>query len=141
MRRGSSGISTFSAALSTGIRLCIWKMNPIFSKRTRSIERRSVTSMPPTDTVPAVGRSIAPMRLSSVVLPEPDGPVTATNSPGAIARSTPSSATTRPSSNVRVTPAKRTSASLTAQRLHRPQVGRAHGRVDRGEDADERAVE
>ena len=39
---------------------------------------------------PLVGRSSAPSRLSSVDLPEPDGPTIATSSPRAIRRSTPS---------------------------------------------------
>ena len=36
---------------------------------------------PPTSTAPAVGRSRPPIRLSSVDLPEPDGPISARNSP------------------------------------------------------------
>ena len=43
---------------------------------------------------PAVARSRQPMMLSSVVLPEPDGPVTTVNSPRSTARSTPRSAGT-----------------------------------------------
>ena len=38
--------------------------------------------MPSTSTAPAVGASSPPARLSSVDLPEPDGPMTATSSPG-----------------------------------------------------------
>ena len=44
--------------------------------------------------MPAVGVSSAPSRCSSVLLPEPDGPMIATISPRAISRSTPSSART-----------------------------------------------
>ena len=39
------------------------------------------TSRPVTRTVPVVGRSRVPIRCSSVVLPDPDGPTTATSSP------------------------------------------------------------
>ncbi len=38
--------------------------------------------------VPAVGRSSAPISCSSVVLPEPEGPVSATSSPGSIVNET-----------------------------------------------------
>ena len=48
--------------------------------------------LPLTVTVPAVGRSMPAMRLRIVVLPLPDGPVIATISPAAMARSTPRSA-------------------------------------------------
>ena len=40
------------------------------------------TSRPVICTVPALGRSRVPIRCSSVVLPDPDGPTTATSSPG-----------------------------------------------------------
>ena len=39
---------------------------------------------------PASGRSMPPSRLSSVVLPDPEGPMTAAKSPGGIARLSPS---------------------------------------------------
>ena len=39
--------------------------------------------MPPTRTRPALGASSAPARCSRVDLPQPDGPITATSSPGA----------------------------------------------------------
>ena len=41
-----------------------------------------VTSTPSIHTRPASGTSSAPIRVSSVVLPDPDGPATATSSPG-----------------------------------------------------------
>ncbi len=47
---------------------------------------------PATVTVPAVGRSSPAMRLSSVDLPLPDGPMTATTSPAATPMLTPASA-------------------------------------------------
>ncbi len=45
-------------------------------------------------TVPAVGLSRVPIRCSSVDLPDPDGPATATSSPAATTRLTRSSART-----------------------------------------------
>src|SRR5919198_1042437 len=44
---------------------------------------------PSTTIVPAVGVSSPPMRLSSVVLPDPDGPMSATKSPRGMSRSIP----------------------------------------------------
>src|ERR1700755_1413153 len=49
---------------------------------------------PARDTSPSVGVSRPAMMLSSVDLPQPDGPITATNSPGVIVKSTPRSART-----------------------------------------------
>ena len=45
-------------------------------------------------TIPEVGRSIAPQRCSSVDLPQPDGPTSATKSPSATSRVTPATAWT-----------------------------------------------
>ena len=44
-------------------------------------ELRSVTSIPFTVTLPFVGVSNPPMMFNKVVLPEPEGPTTAVNSP------------------------------------------------------------
>ena len=44
--------------------------------------------------VPALGRSSVPIRCSSVDLPEPDGPTTATSSPAVTVRLTSRSAVT-----------------------------------------------
>src|SRR5262249_50785178 len=49
-----------------------------------------------TSTVPDVGRSRSPMIESNDVLPDPDGPVSTTNSPGSKVSETPSTATTGP---------------------------------------------
>src|SRR5262245_24679557 len=56
--------------------------------------------------VPLLGCSRSAMMRRSVVLPQPEGPINETNSPGATARSTPASAWTSPSavSKVRQTP-------------------------------------
>src|SRR5437762_4638987 len=51
-------------------------------------------SSPSTRTIPPVGRSRPATTLRSVDLPEPDGPITATNSPGRIPSVTPASAAT-----------------------------------------------
>ena len=48
----------------------------------------------------AVGWTRSPMTRSSVDLPQPDGPMSETNSPGAMSRSIPWSATVRPPSRV-----------------------------------------
>src|SRR5262245_18816457 len=61
---------------------------------------------------PASGCSKPAMRRRQVVLPEPDGPSMAKNSPAAIARSTPSTARTAP--KWRVTPAIATAAVAAA---------------------------
>ena len=45
--------------------------------------------MPCMRKLPAVGRSNKPMVLSSVLLPEPEGPMTAQNSPGCKVKSMP----------------------------------------------------
>src|SRR6516162_8420856 len=51
-----------------------------------------VTSRPSTNTLPAVGRRWPVIRLNSVDLPAPLGPITAAISPSATARSTPETA-------------------------------------------------
>src|SRR5213076_1002165 len=52
--------------------------------------------MPSTVTVPLVGWSSAPISDSSDVLPDPEGPVSATNSPGSSVSETSATATTGP---------------------------------------------
>jgi multisubunit Na+/H+ antiporter MnhC subunit len=52
------------------------------------------SSMPQTSTSPLEGSSKLPAMVSSVDLPEPDGPITATISPARTDRSTPASAHT-----------------------------------------------
>ena len=78
-RVSSSGSSTFWNAVSTGSRLNDWKTKPTLRER-HSASCAGVialTSAPPTRTVPLVGLSSPAMRLSSVDLPEPDGPMSA----------------------------------------------------------------
>src|SRR5438034_10177122 len=71
-------------------------MKPTFARRylTRSPSPKSTRLEPSTSIRPAVGRSIPPMRLSSVAFPHPDGPWTATSSPSATCMSRPRSAIT-----------------------------------------------
>src|SRR5262245_50763243 len=64
-------------------------MKPILAARKRASSPSDILSMrcPATWISPASGRSMPPSRLSSVVLPEPDGPITATKSPRGMPRS------------------------------------------------------
>ena len=92
----SAGSSTLSATVRLAIRLKNWNTKPTSLRRSRA-RRASLAPArrsPWTSTSPLVGRSSPPSRLSSVDLPQPLGPVTATNSPWATARSTSSSAVT-----------------------------------------------
>src|SRR5512143_3347314 len=52
--------------------------------RARSVSESCVRSVPETVMVPLVGLSMPAMRFNSVVLPEPDGPMRARNSPSAM---------------------------------------------------------
>ena len=86
---GTSAVSTFSTALSVGIRLKDWKTKPMCSARIR-VSRASPIAprfWPSNSTVPAVGRSKPPSSCSSVVLPCPVGPWIASHSPSAISAS------------------------------------------------------
>src|SRR5438128_10038708 len=71
-------------------------MNPALEGRylPRSPPARSTRLEPFTSIRPAVGRSIPPIRLSNVVLPQPEGPWTATSSLSATCMSRPRSAIT-----------------------------------------------
>jgi hypothetical protein len=88
--------SAFSYAVSTGTRLYAWKMKPTVSRRNSAAPPFDSPEMsrPAISTVPLVGASSAPMMFSSVVLPEPDGPASAVNSPSPMSRSVPRSACT-----------------------------------------------
>src|SRR4051812_1514589 len=55
----------------------------------RSFGGMSLTIRPPISTVPALGRSSPAMMLSSVDLPQPDGPTSTANSPLSMSRSMP----------------------------------------------------
>ena len=91
----------FWNTVSTETRLKLWKMKPMVCSR-RSVSSRSESwrvSLPATSTAPEVGVSTQPIRLSSVVLPLPDGPAMERNSPAMTSSVTPRSAgtTTLPS--------------------------------------------
>src|SRR5580704_16873599 len=106
-----SGMPTFSAADSIGMRPKDWKMNATRDRRIsiRSCSLIPLTFRPPTCTVPLVGWSRPPMILSSVVLPEPDRPDRAISWPGRIVSDTPRSASTA----VWPLPKRRDTASTT----------------------------
>jgi hypothetical protein len=89
-----SGMPTFSAADKIGIRPKDWKMNDTLVRRIciRSESVMAVTSRPATSTVPLSARSRPPTMFSSVVLPEPDLPRSATSWPCGMVNETPRSA-------------------------------------------------
>ncbi len=78
-----SGSRMFSSAVRVGTRLNDWKTNPISSRRSRvsSLSPSRLSSVSPTKTEPLVALSSAAKQCISVDLPEPDGPITAVNSP------------------------------------------------------------
>jgi hypothetical protein len=90
------GSATFWATVIDGIRFRAWNTNPTRLRRSFASRRsgslaRSTSSH---DTDPPVGRSIPAAQCSNVLLPEPDGPITAVNVPGANRSVTWSSACT-----------------------------------------------
>ncbi len=93
----SIGRVMFSHAVSVGNRLNAWKTKPIRSRRSRvrCLSLRAVISLSPIQTCPPEAVSRPAMQCISVDLPDPDGPMIATNSPRATDTSTASSATTR----------------------------------------------
>ena len=78
----------FSKAVRVSSRLQSWKTKPSRSrrKRERALPRRAVTSVPSTVMVPEEGRSMVDTQFKRVVLPEPDAPITPTNSPGSTSK-------------------------------------------------------
>src|SRR5205809_98170 len=84
-------------------------------------------------TVPSVGASRPPNKCSSVLLPEPDAPTTATVSPRCTERSTPCSTWTSsgPSLKRLCRFSARITDSLIAQRLRRLHAACAPARVKR----------
>ncbi len=65
------------------MRLKLWNMKPIFSLRIREIcaSESPATSVPSRVYEPVSKPSSRPAMLRKVVFPEPDGPMTETNSP------------------------------------------------------------
>ena len=80
----------------------------------RALSESCATSVPATMTCPDVGRSMPAIRLSSVVLPEPEGPMSARNSPCGTCRSIPSSTVIRCVSRVYTLRTPRTSTATEA---------------------------
>ena len=77
-------------------RLKNWKTMPMWARRMRAsaFSSLSASDSPATMISPSVGVSRPATRLSSVDLPHPDGPMTATNSVPSMVKSTPRSART-----------------------------------------------
>ena len=74
----------FSSAVSIGSRLKNWKTNPMCWRRSIVMSRSlsEPSTCPAIHTLPLVGLSSAASRCISVDFPDPDGPMTATSSPG-----------------------------------------------------------
>src|SRR4026209_2615410 len=112
--------------------------------RTRHAARpeSGLTRAPPSQPSPRSGGSSSPSRLSSVDLPQPEGPATATNSPAPTSASTPSSTGTGTPSGPRTVllrPTARTRIGATSGSAPDGLGGRqphdAQGGVGRGEPA------
>src|SRR5919109_216069 len=102
----SSGSLTLSSTVRQSNSTGAWKTIPYSRSR-----RARPAGLPLTSTVPVVGWMRSPMTRSSVDFPQPDGPMSDTNSPRAMSRSMPDKAvvTTTPSrANVFSTPDRRT---------------------------------
>ena len=80
----SSGRATFSPTVRVGTRLKRWKTTPICWRRSAAarLSLSVAAETPSMRTSPAVGRCSNPATLSRVDLPEPEGPMMATSSPG-----------------------------------------------------------
>src|SRR3954467_11301138 len=83
----------------------------------RSLGGMSLTTRPPISTVPALGRSSPATMLSSVDLPQPEGPTSTVNSPLSMSRSIPFS-TSRLA--YRFDRARMLNAAMTTPSLHGP---------------------
>ena len=82
----TAGSVTFSSTLMPSSRLKNWKTMPMWRAphdRASSSSLLPMSDSPASDDSPSVGVSSPATRLSSVDFPQPDGPITATNSPGA----------------------------------------------------------
>ena len=79
-----------SSTVMSSSRLKNWKIMPTCRRRNlaRPVSLSLSTRSPLTRIVPLVGRSRPAIRLSSVDLPLPEGPITARASPGATSRLT-----------------------------------------------------
>src|SRR5216117_3674639 len=88
-----SGIITFSKAENSRKRWWNWKTNPNLRLRSSASPPASKSAWrePSSQMSPLVGESSAPSRCSSVLLPAPEAPTIATNSPRRASSSTPRS--------------------------------------------------
>src|SRR5262245_21846551 len=85
----SSGTATFSSAVMVGMRWNDWNTMPTLRPRNRASasSSRAPSAWSATTTEPESGRSRPAITISSVDLPEPDGPTMPTASPRPILRS------------------------------------------------------
>ena len=85
------GSSTFSETVSSSIRLNDWNTKPILPLRNivLSFSLRLPTSWPSRVSLPDEGLSNNPKMFNKVDLPQPEGPMTATNSPSVTYNETP----------------------------------------------------
>src|SRR4051812_18964198 len=107
-------------------------------KVVRASPERLAAWVPAISMLPPKPPSSSPIAWSIVDLPEPEGPTSATISPGWIARSTPLSTSicTPPCSKLRVKPVRVTTALFIAQNLDRIGARRAERRVQRRQEAE-----
>src|SRR5690349_19823542 len=109
-------------------------MKPMWRARNAASARsdRLLTSVPPIWIEPRVGRSIPASRLSSVDLPEPDGPIGPRKSPSSTLIETRSSTEISLASRLYVFVTSRSSMSaiLGPLHAHQPAVGQRGRRVD-----------
>ena len=83
---------TFSYAVNESNRLCIWKMKPMPRRtRTNSPDESDPRSWPNTSIRPCCMERSAPISVSIVVFPEPEGPVITTSCPGEMSIRLPNS--------------------------------------------------
>ena len=92
----SAASATFSSADRCSMRWKNWNTSPTWRRRSRAsrVLLSSSVRTPASATVPSSARSSPATRCSSVDLPLPDGPISATNSPARTVRSAPRRART-----------------------------------------------
>src|SRR3989442_4462150 len=105
----------FCSALRQARSVASWKTNPKARRR-----RADAGTSPATVIAPSVGAMMSATRRSRVDFPHPDGPSSETNSPGRMARLTPSSARRGPEEGENVIP---TPSSRIAARSLRSALG------------------
>ena len=101
-----SGTGTVVRELPIGTPAADWSRYYVVTQLTGNAQLKAID--------PASGRSSAPIRFNSVLLPDPEGPVSATKAPASNRIETPESAPMRPPSKVLLTSSTTTSAPLNA---------------------------